>query len=480
MKLKRIATFLLCLALLFVVEGSSISPLFIEAEAASTYSNVLDDLKKDKTFSVDNYRTDNTANSLQIIQIAESENKELFVYVYQPGIYNKEYKAQYVNMSLQDKTARTPIYQLYSLTYLNTDGVFQKYKVNGLLVSNEQYRYYNIASIYRLYDKDVDTKPEAVDGINCKGFPVGSLWCAYNYNNTVVYEHETVDVVQIDIVASDFIRYNAGYLLYVGACDAHFIGFNIVGYDVDKIIDADVTYTYRSVEFENVMYVNPVTTYGNPITEVKTLRSEGEESLAENSGYGLFGKKYTWKRIQSLDSFLKYIDDEGIVFNEGELEEIKKCQFIFNFLETDYIYKSDVGYKYEKYYEVQSIGVLRLHFLVGETSYNLGCVSDLVFNDETPAGQAGYMNDDEMFEVMMKLLMLIAICVFVVPPLSAVLPVIGKLFFDAVIFALQALFWLVALPFRFFNVRKQKKQRVLLPAFIIFCIFFFVAVSLFF
>ncbi|UKI52459.1 MAG: hypothetical protein L6V79_02950 [Clostridium sp.] len=50
-----------------------------------TYSEVLDDLKKDTSFKPENYPTKADDYSLQIIQLAESTDKELFVYVYQPS-----------------------------------------------------------------------------------------------------------------------------------------------------------------------------------------------------------------------------------------------------------------------------------------------------------------------------------------------------------------------------------------------------------
>ena len=74
-------------------------PLYAEAEEI-TYSEVLDDLKKDSSFHASNYPENKTDYSLNVIQIAESVNKELFVYVYQPSGQNKKLTASSINISL--------------------------------------------------------------------------------------------------------------------------------------------------------------------------------------------------------------------------------------------------------------------------------------------------------------------------------------------------------------------------------------------
>ena len=73
-------------------------PLVARAESI-TYSEVLDDLKKDTSFKPENYPTKADDYSLQIIQLAESVNKEFFVYVYQPSGKTKNFKASSINIS---------------------------------------------------------------------------------------------------------------------------------------------------------------------------------------------------------------------------------------------------------------------------------------------------------------------------------------------------------------------------------------------
>ena len=73
---------------IFIVVFCSVSAAFMSpsvAFAEASYSDVLDDLSKDESFSTTNYPFDSDDYSLSLIQIAESEDGELFVYVYQPS-----------------------------------------------------------------------------------------------------------------------------------------------------------------------------------------------------------------------------------------------------------------------------------------------------------------------------------------------------------------------------------------------------------
>lgn len=96
----------------------------VAREESVTYSEVLDDLKKDTLFKTENYPTKAGDYSLQIIQLAESVNKELF----EPSGKAKDFKASSINISttINDDIS----YLNYKLELLNSSGVFYKYKVD--------------------------------------------------------------------------------------------------------------------------------------------------------------------------------------------------------------------------------------------------------------------------------------------------------------------------------------------------------------
>ena len=63
-----------------------------------------------------------------------------------------------------------------------------KYVVKDFHVSEEPYRYYNIVTLYRNFNPDIDevTPGGVIENFEL-GIGVGQQWCAYYLNNTIVY-----------------------------------------------------------------------------------------------------------------------------------------------------------------------------------------------------------------------------------------------------------------------------------------------------
>ena len=451
---RRSCAFLIVALLLFeLVVG-----LFgIRASAASvTYSNVLDDLERDPEFHPEDYPSVVENYSLEVIQVAEGENGELFLYVYQPGNAECDVRATYVNMSLQSRSDANPAYNLYSLTWLNTDGVFSKYLINGVSVLSEEYRYYNIAAIYRPYDEMIDDPTEESDDVNEHiGFPVGLCYCAYSYNGTVVYECEKVDIVDVEILAVGSVRYTEGFKLFVDKCDAHFVAFSVENFDVDKIFDATVVYTIQEYDWSFVVGSGEKETYSDPVTTTKDISSM---ETASNDGDGLFGVKYTWQRILTKDAFEAQLEDsknEDIVFSKGGLGS---AEFVFQFLETDYTLSSGNGITIESSTKVTDVGILRLHFLSEGKHYNLGVVSDLVSDDGSPDFEITIGENFENQGWWLKLmgLLVLILVVSACGPLLKVLSFLFKAIFRGVGFLLNLLFEVLKLPFRLIGFLNKK------------------------
>lgn len=361
------------------------SPLTASASTVQAYSSALDDLSRDSNFNAEDYPDKPTDYSLQVIQIGEGAGGELFIYVYQPSHNTKDLKAKFINMSLQNHLAKEPEYKLYSLTWLNSNGVFDKYLVNDFTVSNDLKRYYNIATIYRPYDSSLgDAKAEALDDTNTyMGYEVGYCYGTQYYNDTLIYESVKVQVVDVEIVEVGSIRFTEGFHLYVDkSCEAHFMAFKVNNFDVTDVYDATVTYT----------------TYDNGYTDGKENEKNYQKhekkitckDVGQNNPTGLFGYQYSWDRIQTIDEFKTMITntkDEDIFFDKDALGS---AQFVFMFLETQYLYTG--GYLEDHIYyplniistRVTDEGILSLHFATEKGAYNLGVVGDLVSDDGNP------------------------------------------------------------------------------------------------
>ena len=419
----------------------------LQVRAASQYSSVLSDLKRDKNFKAEDYPADENDVTVRVIQIAEGDDGELFLYVYQPGAEKCERRATYINMSLQNRTEKSPSYNLYSLTWLSSDGVFAKYIVNGFKVKSDLYRYYNIATIYRAWDAQVDAPAaEADDTVGHVGFEVGNCFCVYYYNGLPVYENEKVDVVDIDIKAVGIVRYTEGFKFYLDKCDSHFVAFSVENFNVDKIYDATIVYTTQTYSFLSSEH-GVEEEYGKPVTEPHKI---SEKEKGSNVGDGLFGVKYTWDRIVSIDQFEKQLEDfknEDITFTKGGLGS---AQYVFQFLETDYEIAMGEGWYSKELTKVTDVGVLRLHFLSEGKVYNLGVVSDLVSDDGIPDYEItigdNFENQDWWQKIMMILclILLVTLLTAFAAPVGAFLKVI----INGFTFLFKMLLRLLSLPLK--------------------------------
>lgn len=389
-------------------------------------SAVIDDLNKDSKFNVNNYPHIADNYGLEIIQIAESNNGELYIYVYQPSDSTKDFKAKYINMSTQNPTEQSLEHKRYSLTWLSSYGTLDKYLVNGFTVSDEADRFYNISTVYRAYDSSIDSSSEAIDSTQCKGYKVGQYWHAYYYNNALRYEVKEIDVVEITIQATGTLRYTEGFKFYTDKCDSHYVAFSIDNYDVDEIIDADITYTLKEYHYTN-NHING-TTKRELVSEKFVERDYlSSKETGSNDGDGWFGKKYTWNRIQDVATFIKEgEDDANEGFSDTELAALNEAEFVFRFIETDYTHTDTSSVSSSYYTLAEDIGILRLHFLSDGKYYNLGVVGDLVGTDSIPEldisvgdNVQNFIEDmdaylEDFFKVMFLIILVIIILIFII------------------------------------------------------------------
>lgn len=252
---KKLICFVFVAFVIFSLLFGGVGGKAYAAEFVSGYSNVIEDLQKDKTFNVEDYPAINGDYSLQVIQIAESTAGELFVYVYQPAANVKPLVATQINMSLTDKMGGVidedveltdedkP--KLYDLTLINTAGVFAKYKVTNFKISSVTVRYYNITSIYRAWVEGLDEFTGNDNTISEVSFPVGKLYTSTSENGQVSYSCEKREVVTVTDKYVDFLRYKngvSGLGIYLeDYTDSHIIAFS-TDWNMSDLYDVTISF----------------------------------------------------------------------------------------------------------------------------------------------------------------------------------------------------------------------------------------------
>ena len=459
--MKKCTAILLTLLTLLIGVFSTLLPTTLQASADTTvYTDVLDDLKKDENFTVENYPANVTDYSLQVITVAESEHAQLFVYVYQPSYVVKPLQASTINIS-------TGIHNLlsfknYKLRLLNFDGMFQKYAVEDLIVSADTSRVYEISSIFRVWDSTIDdpldvTNENTIDEV---AFPVGKRFIFEQNGIYNDFSVEDADYITVTDQYCGFMRYNQnsfGYSLGYDAFDVHFVAFS-TDKRIDKLLQADVYYTTQFCH--NDLIYSSRSEFGEKIENYAYL-DYTKDMVCEGDGW--FSYTYNWKSIESIDSF---IDSEhssvvykGNVFDSvqtskvtvEELEDLKNKQWVLRYAATEYTYyengKGDV--RWSERTICGSTTILRLYFETDGITYNLGVVG----NKQTEGSTPGNVTKTELklsdkLEKIIMLLCLIVVLVLFWPLLSPILIFILKLVLDGLLWILKTAIKILLFPFR--------------------------------
>ncbi len=444
---------LVCLALsMFCLFGQAIDLAYADTPNST---NVLEDLQKDENFNIEDYLDKSDDYSIQVIQIAESTAKELLIYTYQPCQRTCYIVATCINMSLSEEVKDT---KLYELEMLSNEGVFCKYKVNDVKVADTDYRYYNIISIYRAWNKDYDEDSGNDNTINEVAFNVGKLFKASTVNGKVTYTHEFEEIIEIINPYVDFLRYSNGFWLASGACDSHYIAFD-TDKQIDKLMEASISYEYRSAHSQVGM--NEGTTYGPIQKPGPKILKETDKGQTIEYGNPWFTKNFEWDRIQSVETFKK--TEKLKPETEKNLEGTK---WVLRFYETSFNTFWDGTGGYTDYTEITNVTILRLKFITNGRLYDLGAVSNKITGDNIPGG--GEHNAVDPFRWLKDLaeklgipiwvfvlIIVLIILAIALPILSLIFPIVGqvlkvvfKALCKAVEWILKAIIWIIALPFK--------------------------------
>lgn len=449
----RIACMLLAFIAVFCTVITTVqTPVFARAESI-TYSGVMDDLKKDTSFKPENSPTKTDDYSLKIIQLAESVNKELFVYVYQPSGKAKDFKASSINISTTINDSIS--YLNYKLELLNSNGVFYKYKVSGLTVKDESVRYYAISSIYRPFDESIDKQASGGNTVTEVNYAVNKQYCFGEINGKPYVNCVDIETIVVTDKFVGFVRYPDGFKLYVGACDSHFVAFN-TNKPMDKLLEADVYYTTQEYSSSWAAFVGENETFGKKADNYAYLKYTDK---VEHTGGGWFAGTYKWDRIQTVDDFIKNEDREQIFsgavidvkisskLTDAALNELKGKKWVLRFTETDYTLWSGQGTYGTFSTIVGDVTILRLKFETDGITYNLGVIDNKQSGSKDPSNETDIdISLNKRGKMILYLLMLILLIILLAP----ILP-----------YVLQAIVWIISLPFKGISaaVKSAKRRR---------------------
>lgn len=349
--------------------------------AAVTYSEALEDLQKDEAFNPEKYPEIADDYSLQVIQIAESSDGELFVYVYQPSAGSKTLAATTIRLSTSIGENYSP--KDYKINLLNRQGVFGKYIVDNFTVKKDTVRYYDIVAIAREWDENIDYGPTNGNTVNEVGYEVAKLFTACTVNGEVTYSETHSEVITVTDKRVGKLRYTDGFYLYgVNSCESHYVAFS-TDKQIDKLYEADIEYMsqyiYRKgyeIALSHKVIITEDKSESEPHKVAKTLTYTDK---ASNAGNGIFGNKYTWNRIESVKDF---ISKENLT--DEAKADLKDKQWVLRFAETAFNFSNLPNNHLREHTEISAVTILRLKFETAGIVYNLGVVDNKQTGSNVP------------------------------------------------------------------------------------------------
>ena len=378
--LNRIAVLIVTLCV-FLTGAQSFSAVAAESENEKTASGVLEDLSKDVSFNTENYPSNAKDYSLSVMQLAESTDKELFVYVYQPS--GDKVRASSINISttINDEIS----FFNYPLELLNFEGTLFKYKVTNFEVKKDPVRYYAISLIYRPFDVSLGDKKSGNNTINEVNYAVNRQYCFGEINGKPYVNCVDIETIVVTDKFVGFVRYKDGFKLDVGACDSHFVAFN-TDKPIDKLLEADVYYTSQSYSWLFALGVGQNETFGEKKDNYAYLKYTDK---VEHTGDGFFAGTYKWDRIQTVDDFINGENRENVYhgavldvkvsskLTDEALNELKGKKWVLRFVETSYTLSSGAnGSTSTKSTLIGNVTILRLKFETDGITYNLGVIDN--------------------------------------------------------------------------------------------------------
>lgn len=436
MKIKTIHCFIaaltLCLAVAFFLCSFQLTAVYAQTNG---YSEVLYDLDRSENFNISDYPVRQGDYSLNVITLAESEDNELFVYVYQPSGEGKNLRASSINISLG--TGDDLSYKNYKLEFIDSEDVFYKYLVEGLTVSFSPERYYSVSSIFRPFDENIDKQAEDGNKITEVVYEVAKQYCFTTKDGQPYVEVVDIQTIEVTDKFVGFVRYSNGFKLYVGACDSHFVAFN-TDKPMDKLLEADVYYTSQSYSYSFITFVGESHTFGEKQDNYAYLTYTDR---VEHNGGGLFAGTYTWDRIETVDEFIS--ENEGwqnvysgaiIDINVGsEITEegkaaLKGKKWVLRFAETGYSLNSGYGSVTSFSTLVGDVTILRLKFETDGEVYNLGVIDNKQTGSDKPVNNEWISAElSDNFKLILSIILLVLAILLLVPLFRLIFKGIGKL-----------------------------------------------------
>ncbi len=468
-----------------LIGGQDFLPAFADY-AQST--NVLDDLQKDGTFNINDYPAVPDDYSLKVIQIAETTDKELLIYVYQPAARNKRLVASSINIAREQNNTSKLAYVNYALELIISAGEFFKYRVKGFELSPEAIRYYNISNILRPFDKTIDTPPAAGSIAEVEN-RVAQCWTARTVDGNVEYVMTDCEVVEITKKYVGFFDYfdgaspSIGWETLLGKIEINgthtirnFVAFS-TDRNIEKLMEVELQYSLQDYSYS--ICANPLCLYsGHPYKTIYD-KKKGEviqqdpvtldEREVTNNPQGWGGNRYTWKTIQTTEEFIAGADSGNYTLTTEGANDVAGTQWVLNFYDAVFTVTGNISpldnQVHWKGKTASNVMILRLLFETEGKTYNLGVVDNKQTGDGKP-DNVKKENGLPKWAVIVIIIGVVIVALVALIVLAIFFPPVGKALIQILKYLFIGLWYVISAPFRLIALifRKISERRAAAPS----------------
>ena len=371
------------------------------------YTDVMTDLKKDSSFDVNDYEVNPDDYSLKIIQIAESNNRELFIYVFHPSFKTKDLKATTLKMDFSNEDDFTFNPKLYNLELLSSSGLFEKYKVLDFNCNYAIERYYSLIEISREKSIELDTLLDL--SVSEISYPINQKWQVLPQEDKLLYNLSEIKTLELEIIESGNVYISAdGFslnnLLYAKDTDSWFVCFYSKNFAISQILNATLEFEYRTIEYIddpfNVVDKNEISDWFSKTVDLSS------NDTAKLVGKGWFSRTFEWNRICLSDDYLYQMEKQGMVFDSETRAKLDNVgQYLFAFWETEHFTSKVNMVEAYGYFEIRNLSILRIEFIDQNCkTYNLGVVVNKININNDPVGIVDINPVDNLFDFIPNIL----------------------------------------------------------------------------
>lgn len=426
----------LLVVLLFVVDGFFRLPIAYAEE--TKYSDVLDDLRTDTAFNAAEYDNILLHSKTELIQIAESSDRKLFIYLHIVGD-----KMPFEKIVFNTATVFAEYdFRSYNLELVGLSGGFCKYLVNDYTTSQDSYHTYSITRLEYPVDRVVSDDQK----VTYEYYPIEQIWTVRTSNGKTEYSYEYVQTVEIldKYVGEHHTGVTNALGQYSSWTETFYIAFS-TDWVMDDLIEVQIEYT-----------VNVANLWGDTIREgdknkpINIVINSDQTSSYEGDTYTEWWF-ISWKSGEESRTFKSICKPDEFKSASGITVPKRENGSAFDWVVTFYNNTDTfggTGTKINAYTYPADTTILRLKFETDGVCYNLGVLDNRTSYIPPKIVWSGDLPWWVYLAIAIAVIILLVVLVLFISPVLSLLSFVGHVF----VVLLKALWWLVSAPVRLIKV----------------------------